>query len=138
MTTPLAPETIQLDGKNYTLTKFPATEGREIIMQYPSTALPKVGDYKQNHALMLKMMKYVGVEVEGREGLLMLTTEALVNNHVDKPETLIKLEWAMIQHNFDFFKDGRALGFLGSLLETIQSSISETLMGLLQQSSGKS
>lgn len=99
----IEPKTVELGGKTYLLGKFPATVGREILMQYPTSAMPKIGDYKTNHALMLRIMSYVGVQVEGREEPLMLTTEALVNNHVTNAETLVKLEWAMVQHNFDFF-----------------------------------
>lgn len=136
--TPIAPTPTTIDGKEFHLTTFPATVGREIIMQYPTSALPKVGDYQTNHALMLKVMGYVGVQIEGRDGLLMLSTEALVNNHVAKPETLIKLEWAMMTHNFDFFKDGRASGFLDLIAQKAEASITQMLTSLLARSSGKS
>lgn len=117
----IEPKTVELGSKTYILGKFPATVGREILMQYPTSAMPKIGDYKTNHALMLRIMGYVGVQVEGREEPLMLTTEALVNNHVTNAETLVKLEWAMVQHNFDFFTDGRASSFLESLMQKAQS-----------------
>lgn len=128
---------ITLNGKTYVLGKFPATVGREIITQYPMTALPKIGEYKTNHALMLKIMGYVGVVVEGRSEPLMLTTEDLVNNHIAKTEDLMRLEWAMIEHSFDFFADGRASGFLGMVADRITPLISKTLTDLLAQSSGK-
>lgn len=133
----LSPTSVTINGKEYTLTKFPATVGREIILQYPTSALPKVGEYKTNHALMLRIMSYVGVTIGDGE-TLMLSTEALVNNHVPDGEALIKLEWAMIQHNYSFFKDGRASDFLGMLLERVSESTSKTLMSFLHQSSAKS
>ncbi|AXF52894.1 MAG: hypothetical protein [Bacteriophage sp.] len=131
------PKTFPLGGKNFVLTKFPATVGREIITQYPMTALPKIGEYKTNHQLMLKIMSYVGVSIEGRAEPQMLSTEDLINNHVLKTEDLMRLEWAMIEYNFDFFGDGRASNFLGLVADRITPLISKTLMDLLGPSSGK-
>lgn len=133
----IEPKTFPLGGKNFVLTKFPATVGREIITQYPMTALPKIGEYKTNHQLMLKIMSYVGVSIEGRAEPQMLSTEDLINNHVLKTEDLMRLEWAMIEYNFDFFGDGRALNFLGMVADRITPLISKTLMDLLGPSSGK-
>ena len=124
----LQPTTVEFNGVTYHLGKFPATVGREIITQYPTSAMPKIGDYKTNAALMVRIMSYVGVEVEGRDGHLMLSTEALINNHVANAETLLKLEWAMISHNFDFFTNGQASGFLESLAGRVQGLITKTLM----------
>lgn len=133
----LDPQTVNIAGRDYTVTKFPATVGREILLQYPTSAIPKLGDYKTNHALMLRIMSYVGVVVEGRDAPLMLTTEALVNNHVPDAETLIRLEWAMITHNFDFFTDGRASGILELLMNKAQGLTFKTLTQFAQRSSAK-
>ena len=127
----------EFDGKQYVLTKFPATVGREILMQYPTSAIPKIGDYKTNHALMLRIMQYVGVPIEGRDTPQMLTTEALVNNHIRNAELLVQIEWAMISYNFDFFGDGRASGFLQLLMDKVQSLTSETLTKFVGASSAK-
>lgn len=129
--------TIKLEGKEFHLTKFPATVGREIILQYPTSAMPKLGDYKTNHALMLRIMGYVGVKVEGRDGLLMLSNEDLLNNHVSDAETLLRLEWAMINHNFSFFTDGRASNILSLIVDKASSLSAKTLTDFLHQSSPK-
>lgn len=131
------PKPFPLGGKNFVLTKFPATVGREIITQYPMTALPKIGEYKTNHSLMLKIMSYVGVEVDGRPEPLMLSTEDLINNHVRKTEDLMRLEWAMIEYNFDFFADGRASNFLDLMADRISPWVTKISMDLLGQLSGK-
>lgn len=133
----IKPSDYEIDGRVYVLSKFPATVGREILMQYPTSAIPKIGDYATNHTMMLKIMKHVGVRVEGRDVPLMLETEALVNNHIEKAENLVKLEFAMVSYNFDFFGDGRALGFLESLTQHAQTQISQMLTKFAQQSSGK-
>lgn len=133
----LEPVNHELDGKTYVLTKFPATVGREILLQYPTSVVPKLGDYKTNHALMLRIMSYVGVQIEGRDTPQMLTTEALVNNHCRNAEVLMQLEWAMISHNFDFFGDGRASGFLQYLMDRAQSLTLGTLTKFAAASSVK-
>lgn len=130
----IQPKELPIDGKVYLLGKFPAIAGREIITQYPTSALPKVGDYKTNEDLMLKMMAYVSVVIDGREPLK-LSTRELINNHVPSTSTLLRLEWAMMEHNFDFFGNGKASGFLAGLGEKVQQLITKTLTGLLPQSS---
>ena len=56
---------IEIDGKTFIISKFDAISGREIISQYPLTAIPKVGQYTANEALMLKVMHFVAVDVNG-------------------------------------------------------------------------
>lgn len=115
----LEPSQREINGKSFTLSKFPATVAREIICKYPLSAMPKIGDYPANHETMLKLMRYVAVEIAGSEPLR-LTTEELVNNHVyqvgvSSGETLLKLEWAMLEYNFDFFAHGLSSSFLEAI-----------------------
>ncbi|OCJ20023.1 hypothetical protein A6U95_15275 [Serratia sp. 14-2641] len=137
MLEPIEKEIALPDGgsKTYILSKFPAIAGREIVTQYPTSGAPKVGDYKTNEALMLKLMAFVAVPTEA--GQLQLTTKELVNNHVPDFETLLKLEWAMMEYNCSFFRNGAALGFLTGLTGKLKQSITQTLTDLLQRSSGK-
>jgi hypothetical protein len=114
----------------FVLSKFPATVGREIIMQYPTSALPKVGDYATNEDLMLKVMSYVGVVIEGRETPLMLSTRALVDNHVKSASDLMRLEWAMMNYNFDFFGNGKLSGILDRVMTQAVALIQKTLTDL--------
>lgn len=120
----------ELEGTPYILSKFPATVGREIILQYPTSALPKVGDYATNEALMIKIMSYVGVTIEGRDEPLMLKTRALIDNHVTDAETLMKLEWAMMNHNFSFFGNGSLSGILDRVAAQAVKLIQKTLTDL--------
>lgn len=133
----LEPQDIEIGGKTYVLTKFPATAGREILLQYPTSAMPKIGDYATNESLMLRIMSYVGVRIDGKDAPLMLSTRALVDNHVLKTEDLLRLEWAMMSHNFDFFANGKLSGFLALLGNKAAASIQLILTALLQQSSAK-
>lgn len=137
MLEPLDKEIPLPDGgtKIYILSKFPAIAGREIVTQYPTSGAPKIGDYKTNEVLMLKLMAFVAVPTDA--GPLKLTTKELVNNHVPDFETLLKLEWAMMEYNCSFFRNGAALGFLTGLTGKLKQSITQTLTDLLRPSSGK-
>ncbi len=114
----------------FIISKFGATVGREVIMQYPTSALPKVGDYGTNEALMLKIMSHVGVQIPGREAPLMLTSMALIDNHVKSAEDLMRLEWAMMNYNFSFFANGKLSGILDRVMTQAVALIQKTLTDL--------
>lgn len=122
--------------RTYLLHKFPAIAGREIVTQYPATAMPKVGDYATNEALMLKVMSFV-CAVPGEGEPIQLTTRALVDNQVPDFETLIKLEWAMMEYNCSFFRNGNLTGLLERAVKALPDVLSQTLTALQARSSGK-
>lgn len=136
----LKPKTIILtdqDGtsKSYILSKIPAVQCREIITQYPLTAIPKIGDYKTNESIMFKLMNYVGVDIAGK--VQRLETEALINNHVSDFEVLLRLEAAMIDYNCSFFTKGTGSTFFALIAQNMKPSITKILMALQEQSSQK-
>lgn len=120
----------------YVISRLPAIAGRELVTQYPITAMPKVGDYAANEALMLKLMQYVAV-VKDDGSTLQLSTRALVDNHVPDWEVLARLEVAMMEYNVSFFGDGRALTFFEAIARQAQAWISQTLIPSLRPSSPK-
>ncbi|MDL2313393.1 hypothetical protein LJC36_00255 [Desulfovibrio sp. OttesenSCG-928-C14] len=123
-----------LDGseKTFVVSKFPAVAGREIVTQYPLTALPKIGEYKSNEALMLKLMGYVAVPNQNNpDAPIILSTRALVDNHVPDWEALARLELAVMDYNCSFFKNGRASTFFAGLGNKAASKITGILTGLL-------
>jgi len=101
----LEQKSVIIDDRTFILSKFPAVAGREIIANYPTSALPKLGDYKINEAMMLKLMCYVGVP-KG-DTVLRMDSQPMIDNHVGSWETLIKVEAAMIEYNCSFFQNGR-------------------------------
>lgn len=121
------------NDRKFILSNFPAVQGREIVAQYPTSGLPKVGDYGLNRELMLKLMSYVAVDLGGT--LQRLETEALINNHVPDWEMLAKLEMAMMEKNCSFFRDGRSSDFLENMAQIFLSKITEISTRLLEQSS---
>lgn len=112
----------------FIISKFPAIAGREIVTKYPVSNIPKLGEYQQSEEVMLKLMAYVGVPNAASGEPLMLTTRALVDNHVGDWETLAKVEWAMLEYNFSFFRGGLSSDFLGSISQKVVTWITQTLI----------
>lgn len=124
-------KTLSGEEKTFVISKFPAVAGREIFAQYPFSLLPKVGEYKLNEALMLKIMGYVGVATTDPARPQVLNTRALVDNHVPDWETLARLELAIMDYNCSFFASGGASTFFAGLGATANRKITEILTGLL-------
>jgi len=120
------------DERVYTISKFPAMAGREIITQYPVTAAPKIGDYKANQEMMLKLMAYV--TVEAGDVPMALGSQSAIDNHVPDWQTLMKLEKEVLEYNCSFFAQGKLLVFLEGLAAQALPSIIKTLTDSLQQS----
>lgn len=116
------------DGKqrSYIISKLPyASGGREICSQYLPTAMPKVGDYKTNHELFLKMMGFVQAVTDN--GPISLTTSALIDNWVDDFQTGIKLEKAMLEYNIGFFDTGKISDTFKTFAQNLQPLITKIL-----------
>lgn len=126
---------IEVEGKQFYISKFPAWSGREIVTQYPVTGLPKMGDYNSNAEIALKLMGFV--EAITPNGTIGLTTVALINNHVPSWEAQLKLEWAMMEYNCSFFRDGRLSTSLSALSQKLPAWILKILTAFLQQLSPK-
>lgn len=141
MTAPLLePKEIQVPTeageRTFVLSKFPAIAGRRIVTQYPTTAMPKVGDYQTNEALMVELLGYVeAVTPEGER--IRLSSRALIDNHVPDFEALMRLEWAMMEYNCSFFRSGALSGLAERAIPALSRMISQTLTDLLAQSSVK-
>lgn len=139
----IQPKTIAValpDGgtKDFVISKFPATVGREICTQYPIAAIPRLGDYGRNEELMFKMMCYVAApNIDPAREPIILRSEILVNNHVPDFETLMKIEMAMMEYNCSFFARGKASNYLELLVQKVQALLTQTLMDFSQRSSKK-
>lgn len=126
---------VELPGsgtKKYILSKFPAVAGREIICKYPLSGLPKIGDYAVNQETMLKLMSYVAVPIPGGQPLR-LTTPVLIDNHITSFETLMKLEWMMMEYNCSFFLEGRVSILFSAWAAKLPTVITSILTASLQQ-----
>ena len=120
---------------NYLISKFKAIAGREIVTNYPTTAMPKVGEYKANEAIMLKLMQHVAVVSNGTT--LVLENRELVDNHIPEWEILAKIEMSMLEYNCSFFQNGKISGFFDNIkataLQLITKISTDSSDQLLQQ-----
>lgn len=137
----LHPKEVQIEcndgsSKAFILHKFPAIAGREIVSQYPLSALPKLGDYKVNEEMMLKLLSFVAVDI-GTGTPLQLNSRSLVDNHVPDFEALMRLEAAMLEYNCSFFQNGKVSTFFEVIAAKAQALISKTLMDFAPSSSAK-
>lgn len=136
----LNPKEIELTDRKgvthrYIVSEIPCTYSREIVAQYPTSALPKVGDYQLNETLMFKLMSYVAVPRTDGKAPMRLVTRELLHNHVPDLRTLANLEKSMAQYNWDFFLPEDLSSFWGRIKVILSTFIRETLTDSLQQSS---
>lgn len=117
----------------YIISKFPAVAGREIIAKYPTSALPKLGDYAVSEETMLKLMSYVAIDINGQQ--IRFTSRTFIDQHVPDWETLAKIEMAMMEFNCSFFRDGRISAFLADAVQKVLASLSVILTQTSAQSS---
>lgn len=127
MLKPLDVTLVDMDGvsRSYVVARLPAIQAREVVCNYPLSALPKLGDYKVNEQMMFKLLSFAGVRQDNGE-VLMLSTPVLVNNHVPDWETLLKLERAMIEHNVSFFPKGKTFSFS----DVLKAALPEILLAI--------
>lgn len=116
-----------LDGEErvYTISRMDFISAREVITQWPVSALPKIGHYPTNNDLMLKLMGFVAVNINGT--MTRLSTPTLVVNHVPDFETGAKIEAAMFDYNSSFFQKGTLSSFFADAVQKLMAKISETL-----------
>ena len=120
------------NDRTYIISKLPASEGREIMAKYVTSAMPKVGDYATNEAMMLKLMSRVAVpKPDGT--FIILINKAVYDNHVDCWETSIKLETAMLEYNCAFFRNGLISNFLDDLAQKLPVWTTKILKGISAQ-----
>lgn len=121
------------DTREFIIHKFPAIAGREILSQYPLTAAPKIGNYQENEKLMLKLMCYVHA-LDG-DKTVPLNSQLLVDKHIPEFETLMKLEWEVMQYNCSFFQNGGLSALLAEAVALFIKSTSLTSMDSSDSSS---
>lgn len=112
-----------IDGieRHYRISRFPAVVGLEIIAKVPSNIATLSKQLPNLKELVLQMCKYIAVDVQSDDGgthEIILSTQALIDNHVPDGQTLLRLLFELMRHNTSFF--GRA-----------DQSIQDFLMGKL-------
>lgn len=135
----IKPKEVQVkdvDGNlhTFTISRLPATVGREVLAKYTFSNMPKAGDYQQSQEVLVLLMSYVAKHVDDLE--IRLKTQSLIDNHVPDAEALLRLEIEMMRYNTSFFANGSASSLLDLALEKIADAlpkIIETLTRSLPQ-----
>lgn len=118
---------VEIDSKEFVISKLPATVGREILFKYTSAGknILSDGSYAVSEEVMLKLMSYVGVYIDNR--LVEFKTADIINNHVKSAMTLLKIEKEMWSYNFDFFTPDKISAFFTKLNELAEHKTTEIL-----------
>ena len=135
-----------LDGveRTYRVGRFPALIGLDILAQIPSNFSTLAKQTQRLSQLAVQMCPYAAVDVpldEGGSHEVMLSTAALIDNHVPDSQTLALLCFAIARHNTDFFGSGDQsfLDFLSEklvdLLPKIIQMLTESLPSLFPKDS---
>lgn len=123
--------------KTFIISRIPAVPMREVMAKYPVSNIPKLGEYQASKEVMGLLMSYVAVRVgeEGNEREIQLTNTALINNHVPDAESLLRIEYAMLQYNTSFFGQGDLSNFLTGLIAKHLPLVIQTVTDSLRASS---
>lgn len=129
-----------LDGieRTYRIGRFPAIIGLEIIAKVPGNIASLSKQLPHLRELVLQMCKYVAVDVpldDGGTHEVILSTAALVDNHVPDGQTLLHLCFEIMRHNTSFFghADQSILDYLVGRLADSLPRITRTLTPYWQQ-----
>ena len=119
---------VQIDGRNYRISELPLMVARDVMFNYPTTLLPKIGNYGENERLFKLLMKYVEVQPEpdkNPDWWIRLDTEESINQNVSA-KGVIQLEKEVIDFSTDFFSSGKLTQIgttLGELARNILTNI---------------
>ena len=132
-------EITNIDGNilKFNISRLPAIVGREILAGYPSSLIPKVGEYKVNEALMIKLMSYVE-GFNGNDEPIALNSYHVINSYVTDTTTLMLIELEMFKYNFPFLKFEKSRGFLSSFVSKMKDdSFVDSFVDILNDCSYK-
>ena len=135
----IEPKEIEIDNQKFIISKFPAIAGREIICNYPTSAIPKFGDYKTNEEMMLKIISYSAVIEEVVDNGKIIETRQVrldnrnkIDSYIKNWEILIKLEKEIMFYNCSFFRDGKLSTLINNLKKQMEPKIIKMLSLLLE------
>lgn len=129
----LEPKLIEINGYKFIISKMPCTVAQEVIVKLPSGLLPIINNFSQSEEMAFKMLSYCERVYEDGRSNAPLISKDIINNHVPDFNTLVQLESACINYNFDFFANGKAWNFLTKGLCLAESKLSGILTDLLDK-----
>lgn len=123
------------------LSKMPACDGLEIMMKWPAhivsaAVIPKMADWDAIMGLRDKIMRYVGIDMNGN--IMPLNTPALVDNHCGDWTCLGTLLVEEVKYNHPFLRDGKSSATFAKLGVLFRQKLIELFTLLSAQSSPES
>ena len=129
----LEPKAVEINGYKFIISKMPCTVAQEVIFKLPTGLIPLISNFSQAEEMAYKMLSYCErVYTDGRPNVPLIS-KALIDNHIPDFDTLIKLENECLAYNYDFFANGKLLGFLNKGLSLAESKASAILTDLLDK-----
>lgn len=122
-------KTMDGDVKTVIISRLPGLVQREVMAKYPTSALPKIGDYATNEEMALKMLSYCEVETSAGTKVR-LTTRDLIQNHLEDFRAIGSVEMEVVKYNFDFFGLGNGSHSLPDLGRAVITWTIKTWMEL--------
>lgn len=125
-------------GHVFTICKLPAIDGRELLKDYIEYNLPVVGNKLAAKQAMIKLISYVTVSLDDGTSIALSSNE-LINNHIEDAEELSWIESEMVKYNFGFLADINPAPLIITALKMLQkvSSSIKTLNPFSEFSSAK-
>ena len=108
------------DVKKFTVHKFPALKGRDIVLAYPLAMLSQSASLEKNTEAMRKLMCFVSVNG------VFLTTDELIDEYVGDWFELIQIEFQALKFNCSFLSE---LDMIGA----VKMSASEFIAKLINE-----
>lgn len=128
----LEPKLVELNGCKFIISKMPCTVAQEVIVKLPAGFIPVINNFAQSQDMAFKMLSYCERVYDDKANVPLISKE-LIDNHVPDFNTLIKLETACINYNYDFFENGKVWDFLTKGLCLAESRVSRILTDLLDK-----
>lgn len=118
----LKPMEKEINGKIFVLSKIPAREGMQLVGKIANNLSNKLF---YDDELIDLIFAYVGVKI-AKGQVLNLSTQALINSHLDDWEQGVAVLTAMIEYNCSFLQNGMLSDYLDKMRSILSPSNIET------------
>ena len=126
----IEPKETTIKDKKFVISKIPAFDGLEIILNLTKSPLTK--DVVLETDTILKLVSYVAA-FDANGNKVMLTSKDIANSHVNDWEMLRDLALKMAEYNCSFFPKGGLSGFWREFAKNTKFKIAQTFTLLLQR-----
>lgn len=126
----IEPKEVTLKNKKFIISKIPAFDGIEIILNF--TKSPLTQDVPLALDTLLKLLSYVAA-FDVNNNKVMLASKDLANSYVGDWEMLRDLAMLMVEYNCSFFPKGGLLNFWRESVQNTKQKYAVMFTSLLQR-----